>query len=266
MWRYAKSLASTSLAAACLGGCAAYDIHSGGTGAYPPSNEVPIATNFETTRQHKLQAAEHWRRAATDAAAALTKSVRGGSTIHLRRACETTGCAPQACDTAFNRVFFNEFLTALVGLGHRVSLVPVANAPVLEIDVQAVGFAPNRPQYRYAGVPTEIGPGVWALRDVAGLVDAQGNVAPRTEGPVRNWWRAEFAGGRTPRNELVVTVSALSAERTYVARDTKIYYTADADASLYACGGEAAARVWTIPVSGDCTAPRCTQAPERRRP
>lgn len=266
MLRNAHSLASTLLAAACLGGCAAYDIHSGGTGPYPASNEVPIAANFETTRQHKLQAAEHWRRAAADSAAALTKSFRGGTAVYLRRSCETTGCAPQACDTVFNRVFFNEFLTALVGLGHRVSLAPVAGAPVIEVDVQAVGFAPNRPQYRYAGVPTEIGPGVWALRDVAGLIDAQGNVAPRSEGTERNWWRAEFAGGRTPRTELVVTASVVSPERTYVARDTRIYYTADADASLYSCGGEVASRVWTIPVGGDCTAPRCTEAAERRRP
>jgi len=265
VWRYAKPLAPTLIAAASLGGCAVYDIHSGGTGPYPASNEVPIAANFETTRQHKLQAVEHWRRAAVDSAGALARSVRAGPVVHLRRSCETTGCAPQSCDTVFNRVFFNEFLTALVGLGHRVSLVPVPGAASIEIDVQSVGFAPNRPQYRYAGVPTEIGPGVWALRDIASLVDAQGNAAPRTEGTVHNWWRAEFAGGRTPRNELVVTVSALSPERAYVARDTRIYYTADHDTSLYSCGEAASSRVWTIPVVGDCTAPRCAQ-PERRQP
>ena len=117
MRRYSISLALTLAAAAALGGCA-YDIRSGGTGAYPPNNEAPIATNFETSRQLTPQAAEHWRRAANDAAGALVKSFGRGTTLYLRRGCETTGCAPQACDTAFNRVFFNEFLTALVDAGH----------------------------------------------------------------------------------------------------------------------------------------------------
>lgn len=257
----------TILAAAALAGCVSQnDIYSGGTGLHAANSEAPIAANFRASHQLKLQAAEHWRRAAEDAAGALDKSLRKGAPLYLRRSCETTGCAPQACDTPFNRIFFNEFLTALVGRGHAVTLAPAAGAATVELDLQPIAFASNRPQYRYAGVPVEIGPGVWALGDVATLLDAGGNAAPRTDGSW-NWYRTEFAGGATPRGEVVVTASVMSPERAYVARDTRIYYVADADAGLYSCLAPTPSgrSTFVIPVVGDCTAPRCEQAPDRRR-
>ena len=260
-------IAATALAVAgSLAGCSIHNIHSGGDKGYPATNEVPIASNFRTSTQLKLQAAEHWRRVAVDSAGVLVRSLNKGGTIYLRRSCETTGCAPRSCDTAFNRVFHNEFLTALVGLGFRVSPEPVANAAVVDIDVQTVAFARNRPQYRYAGEAVEIGPGTWALRDHATLIDKVGNAALRTEGHDANWYRAEFAAGATPRNELVITVSAMSAEKTYLARNTRVYYTADSDAGLYACGGEGsqAVKTWSIPVTGDCSGPRCMDTDRRR--
>lgn len=258
--------ATLAAAAWILAGCAA-GIHSGSDGRYPERNEVPIAANFPTSLQMKLQAAEHWQRVAADAAGGLAQAFPRGSTVHLRRGCETSGCAPQACDTPFNRVFFNQFLTALVGLGYHVSAAAVPNAPTVEVDIQAVTFAHDRPQYRYAGVPVRFGPGIWALRDDVSLWDRAGNEAQRTLAPDGNWYRAEFAGGPTPRGELVVTVSALSAARTYVARNTKVYYTADADVANYSCAAPAApgARTWAIPVTGDCTAPRCVDAERRRQ-
>lgn len=260
--------ASILIAASSLAGCVGHGIYSGADGKYPDRNEVPIASNFSTTMQLKLQAAEHWQRVAVDSAGALAQAFPRGSLVHLRRSCETSGCAPQACDTAFNRVFFNQFLTALVAAGYQVTTAPAPNAHTVEIDVQAVSFAHDRPQYRYAGVPVRFGPGIWALRDEASLWDRAGNEAMRTEGYDGNWYRAEFAGGPTPRNELVVTVSAMSPARAYLARSTKVYYTADADVANYSCAGAAAAaaRTWTIPVVGDCTAPRCAADSDRRRP
>lgn len=277
MWRYSRNVALTIAVATSLAGCAVRGIHSAGQGSYPERNEVPIAANFQTTTQLKLQAAEHWRRVANDSADELIKSFqRGGAcipkngctTLYLRRSCETTGCLPQSCDTTFNRVFFNEFLTALVGLGYQVSATPAASSAVVEIDIQAVGFSANRPQYRYAGEPVELGPGIWALRDRNSLIDNQGNTAPRTAGYDSNWYRTEFAAGATPRNELVISVSAMSPAKTYLARNTRVYYTSDADAALYSCSGGAPSRgtrTWTIPLTGDCTAPRCTEEPDRRR-
>ena len=257
-------IALTLAIAGSLGGCTVHSIHSGGDQSYPPRNEVPIASNFSTSTQLKLQAAEHWRRVAADTASALVKPVRAGTTLYLRRNCDTTGCAPRACDTTFNRVFHNEFLSALVDLGYKVSNEPLANAAVVDIDVQSVAFARNRPQYRYAGEAVEIGPGTWALRDHVSLIDKVGAAAMRTEGTDAHWYRAEFAAGATPRNELVITVSAMAGDKTYLSRSTRVYYTADSDAALYSCGETSGARTWSIPVSGDCTGPRCLD-PDRRR-
>lgn len=252
-----------------LSGCVGGGLYSGGKESFPPQNEVPIAANFATNTQLKLQAAEHWRRVAEDAAEALAKGLasggkcvpgRGCVALHVKRACETSGCAPTRCDTTFGRVFHNELLTALVSRGYPVSNVPVAGGLVVEVDAQAVSFSGNRPQYRYAGQPVEIAPGVWALRDVTSLIDAGGEAALRTDNLDLNWYRARFAGGRTPQSELVLSVSALTAEGTFAARHTGVYYTADADAAHYTCAGSpgrGSARTWAIPVTGECVPGRC---------
>lgn len=126
--------------AGCMGG-----LHSGGKENYPPQNEVPIASNFTTSLQPKLQAAEHWRRIADDAAQALGKGLaasgkcvpgRACPALHLKRACESSGCAPTRCETTFGRIFHNELLTALVARGYPVSNAPVPGALVVEVDAQ----------------------------------------------------------------------------------------------------------------------------------
>ena len=258
-------------------GCVVRNIHSGVQANHPERNEVPIASNFASSRQLKLQAAEHWRRAALNSADALVKSLQAGGaclpktgcmTLYVRRSCETSGCVARSCDTVFNNAFHAEFVTALVGLGYPVSATPVVGATLIDIDVQAVAFSANRPQYRYAGRPVEIGPGLWALSDSGSLIDAQGNTAARTSGFDANWFRTEFAAGPTPRNELVITVSATSPQNVYLARNTRVYYTSDADSSHYFCrGGDTASRATTmrIPVVGDCTPGRCSDAMEGKR-
>jgi hypothetical protein len=268
--RAVVSFIVTAMLTACATG-----MYSGGTANYAPSNEVPIASNFATSTQKKLQAAEHWRRVANHAAARLSTALRAGNacipktgcvTLYVKRACEASGCIREACDTTFNRVFYNDLVTALVAQGYPVSTVPTVDAVVVDIDIQAVSFTANRPQYRYAGEPVEIGPGTWALRDPANLIDAHRTLAPRTEGYDSNWYRTQFAGGETPRNELVITTSAVSPSKTYLGRDTAVYYTSDSDAQLYFCvsaGVGTGARTpretptWNIPVVGDCTGERC---------
>ena len=263
------SLAAILLALAGLAGCAGNVIQTEGRNPYADFMEAPVATNFQTSLQPKLQASEHWRRAANDAADALSRSLREGGaciaktgcrTLYVKRSCETTGCRPTACDTTFNRVFFNEFVTALVNQGHLVSATPVANALAVDIDVQALSFADNRPQFRYAGRAVELGEGVWALKDVVMVTERNGNPLQPESGGAMHWLRTNFAAGATPRNELVVTVSALTPEKSYLARNTGIYYTADADASLYFCSAPrdpGKTKTWAIPVTGDCSTPHC---------
>ncbi len=273
----ARTIASGFAAALCAAACAQHQgIYSGGNKNVADTSEVPIATNFQTSSQPKLQAAEHWRRAANDSAAGLIKALKDGGAclpkqpckvLYLRRNCEASGCFPQRCDTIFNRVFFNEFLTALVADGYPVSSGPATDALIVDIDVQPVSFSGPRLQYRYAGEPVHVGPGVWALRDVTTLIDRDGISAVSTSDPDSNWYRTEFAVGETPRSELVLTVSAMSPEKTYIARKTSVYYTADADAALYSCGPKLNdTPTWNVPVTGDCSAPRCAEPTQRGRP
>ena len=79
MWRNSGFAALTLALTSTLAGCALdSSIHSGGKASYPERNEVPIAANFRTSNQLKLQAAEHWRRVANNSADALVKSLQGG--------------------------------------------------------------------------------------------------------------------------------------------------------------------------------------------
>lgn len=51
-------------------------INAGGDKLYPDANEVPVASNFKTAFQYKLQAVDHWNNIANDLAASITESIR----------------------------------------------------------------------------------------------------------------------------------------------------------------------------------------------
>lgn len=259
-----------------LSGCAT--IHNTSSDLYPANNETPIAINHKSNLQRKLQAAEHWKQAAQDAANSLINSLKeGGSCItktgcavlHVKRSCESTGCSPKSCETTFSKVFHNEFITALVNSGYQVSTIAGANMITVEVDAQVVKFSENRPQYRYAGTAREVGEGIWAIRDVGYVSDGDGGFIKPHVGNAYNWFRTEFASGQTPSNELIVTASAISPNQAYIARNTSIYYTADSDIDQYSCKEvvpvqivipvvKAETKTWNVPIVGDCSTPRCT--------
>jgi len=269
-------------------GCVSPDlrqIQHDGTQPHADSNEVPIASNFPTSMQRKLQAAEHWKSVANYSASELSNSLQRASTcsiglqcktLVIRRSCETTGCTQVACETTFGKVFHEELVTAMVNLGYRVSTVPVKDGITLEYDVQTVSFGPNRPQYRHAGRAVELADGVWALKDPAAVVNSQESLLKPNSGERLNWYRTEFATGRTPTREIVVTASAKSADQAYIGRSTEVYYISDADVGHYVCERPVAdpcqencstkvfdQKSWTIGVQGDCSEPRC-KAPARK--
>lgn len=189
--------ASAILAAAVLAGCAA-----------PPYTPTPLATNFPSTEQNKLQAAAHWGAIARHLEKRLLEEMKNGPQrpffIHEN---------PQA--TPFQRALTTQIISSLVSDGYAVSRAP-AGALRIDLDVQALTFSAERQQYRPSFTSNLISNGVW-------VASAQDPTAKS---------RSAFAPGETPRTELIITVS-VSDQYRYYARTTNAYYVSDLDRALY---------------------------------
>lgn len=246
---------------AMLAGCAPF-----------PYTEAPLATNFATTQQLKLQAGHHWQVIANDAADTLSQALaKGGSCI------KPHGCPSlhmqSAPASAFGRAFNSQFISRLVNQGQSVAI----NGPgdvTLAIEAQTVRFAGNRSQYMGVGKFTMLGAGIWGLHDLtshsgAGHAGATAAMALAITGDVLAYNMAQFAKGPTPEIELILTVSAMKGGQ-YQARSTNVYYIADSDASLYCWKEETCAPTppppATLGVVGDCGPAPCviTGADARR--
>lgn len=207
-------------------------------GCATPYSEAPLATNFPTSKQPKLQAAAHWSVIAQDVAQQLAAGLKA------KPALPPLYVNQVANKTDFDRAFANQLISALVAEGFVVQKSS-AGALVVDIDTQSVRFSAHRPQYRYAGAATALTAGVWALHQAspAGIA-----TAAIVGADAYMWFSSEFATGATPQMEILVTTS-VSDGRQYLARNTSVYYVADADAILYQ-GPAPAAPVKAIGVIG----------------
>lgn len=186
-----------------------------------PYSEAPLATNFPTIKQQKLQAASHWNAIAGDVAKQLSAGLRDKRPLYVNQS---------SAKTAFDRALSNQLISALVADGFSVQKAP-AGALSVDVDTQSVHFAANRPQYRYAGAPTALATGVWALHSAEATAGAA-LYAGVAAADAYSWFRSEFATGETPQTEIVVTISVSDANQ-YLARSTNVYYVADADSRMY---------------------------------
>jgi len=191
-----------------------------------PYSPTPLATNFETSKQQKLQAASHWNTIARDVADRLSARLQPGSKLFVNQ---------HADATSFERAFSAQLATALVDAGHLVMRSP-EGAMRVGVDTQTVPFAADRPQYRYAGAATALAGGVWVLYDIVEYAsNGPAKRGRRHRGCSRRGttrFRSEFASGETPALEIIVNTSVTDASR-FVARTTNVYYVADTDQHLY---------------------------------
>lgn len=188
-------------------------------GCATPYSETPLATNFPTSKQQKLQAAAHWSVIAEDVAKQIVGGIKEKKPLYINQA---------VAGTTFDRAFRNLLVSALIAEGFSVHKTS-ANALSVDIDTQAVRFSANRPQYKSVGLPTALATGVWALHDAtAGAVMYAGIAAA----DAYSWFHSEFAAGEVPQTEIIVTTSVSDADR-YLARSTSVYYVADADSGIY---------------------------------
>lgn len=205
-----RNISATLVLAAMLTGCAT------------PYSETPLATNFPTGKQQKLQAAAHWNLIANDVAKQLAASLKGKPVLPPVYVNQTGN------KTEFDKVFSSQLISALVAEGFVVHKRPTG-AVYVDIDTQPVQFSANRPQYKHAGTATVLTAGVWALYQAtpAGIA-----TAAVVGADAYMWFRSEFATGATPQTEIVITAS-VSDSNQYLARTTSVYYVADSDATLY---------------------------------
>lgn len=197
-----------------------------GGGCTTPYSETPVAVNFATTKQNKLQAGAHWKAIAEDIAKTVAAKVPDKQPVFIAK--------PE--QSHFNRAFFNEILTALVNQGVPVVKKADDAATTVDIETQLVKFGLDRPKYRTVGGPTALAATAWVIHEVGphwsnGQVLA-GAGALMVASDVATWFGSEYAAGAVPTHEIFVTVTASDRQR-YLARTSNVYYVADSNAELY---------------------------------
>lgn len=190
-------------------------------GCAVPYSPAPLATNYPTSKQGKLQAAAHWRE--------ITAHIEKELTPPLKKSPNLPLFIEAAQPTAFNQTLTSELITSLVKDGYVVGKSP-ANALRVEIDTQVVAFSRHRPQYRFAGEATALSAGAWVISGIEPTSMALGAAIASSD--AYYWFRSEFATGATPQTEIVVTIS-ISDERRYYSRSTSVYYISDSERNLY---------------------------------
>ena len=201
-------------------GAAAALLLAGCASRYTPT---PVAANFPTTKQAKLQAAYHW--------GVISDSIEKRVVAELKKSPPRPVFINEPKDpSSFQRALSTQLTTSLVNDGYVVTRTPAGSLRI-DMDVQAVTFTANRPQYRYHGERAVLGAGVWLLSEIEAPVVA-GLAAAGGAWDSYDWFNAQFAPGATPKTEIIVTVS-VSDQFRYVARNTSAYYVADSDRILY---------------------------------
>lgn len=207
----ALKTAMTLAAGILLAGCAS---------RYTPT---PLPGNFPIAKQAKLQAAGHW--------GAIVEDIEKQVAAELKKSPPRPVFIAEPRDPSpFQRALATQLTTSLVNDGHAVSRSPAGSLKV-DLDVQALTFSADRPQYRAHGQVATLASGIWTVRQSEAPVTLEVSAA---SGPLdtRDAAGAQFAPGQTPRTEIIVTVS-VSDQYRYVARNTSAYYVADTDRVLY---------------------------------
>ncbi|MES2348623.1 MAG: hypothetical protein V4641_13765, partial [Pseudomonadota bacterium] len=171
-------MALGAAAALLLAGCAS---------RYTPT---PLAANFPTTKQAKLQAAYHW--------GVISDSIEKRVVAELKKSPPRPVFINEPRDpSAFQRALSTQLTTSLVNDGYVVTRSPAGSLKI-DMDVQAVTFTANRPQYRYHGERAVLGTGVWLLSEIEAPVVLNLAVAAGAWDSY-DWFNAQFAPGATPK-------------------------------------------------------------------
>lgn len=192
-------------------------------GCAVPYSPAPVATNFPSTQQAKLQAAAHWGVIARHMAGQLAPSLKVNAKRPLYVSSQQS--------SAFAQGVGAHLVTALVNEGYIVVKVPDANTLRIELDTQVVAFSAKRPQYKFAGERSLLVTGAWVLTEIDHTVEWLATAAIFAK-DAHSWFHSQFATGDTPKTEIIVNLS-LADDARYYARTSSVYYTTDSDRALY---------------------------------
>lgn len=196
-------------------------------GCVGPYSEAPVATNFKTERQNKLQSASHWQLIAEDTAAELLKSLPNTQQpLYVKQTAQQSHF-----QTAFNQ----QLISSLIAAGYPV-MKNAHTSGVLTVEVKAnpVRFSEHSKRTPVVGETTMLAGGLWVLRNLyrnssPGSAMMGGAVAY----DVTRLLNSKNAAGPTPKTELVVTAS-VSDDNRYYANVSNVYYTTETDWHNYA--------------------------------
>jgi hypothetical protein len=202
-----------------------------------PYSEVPVAVNFPTTKQEKLQSAHHWQVVAQAIAARLTTALQQEQECRAQpMICSTVAVATSDRPSPFEKGLAAALTTELVQKGWKVRTELPAEI-VVRLDIQAHRFQ-NRPADGKFTSLAALGVGLWVVSDDENI-GIWRNISPGaavltglTAYDIWRWQMSEFAKGPTPEVELIVSAAA-TREGIYLARTTDVFFVADSDVTLY---------------------------------
>lgn len=196
-------------------------------GCASPYSEVPIASNFPTSKQLKLQSAHHWQVIADDLAQKLVHDLPINHPIFIE---------PSNPHTAFSDALTNQLMTSLSNKGITVLKEASDQYYLIDINIQLLKFAADRRQIAELTTASGLATGVWSVdKTRANIWTASQRDGIHDDRSALNdfyWHGSEFASGPTPQHELIITIG-IGNETQYSTRKTASYYITDADLPLY---------------------------------
>ena len=196
------------------------------TACVPMYSETPIAKNFATSHQEKLQAASHWAIITQD----LSRRLQEGLANKVRKTQAVYVSTKEPSE--FNQAVVAELISSLVAKNYSVVKTP-KNAIKIDVSTQVLSFSAKRIQAHRIGIPTFITAGLWALSESNQSVTPSGLASTFFIGSdVETYVDNDHAKGPTPKTEIIINLSAFNGDR-YLATSTSTYYVSDTDKWLY---------------------------------
>lgn len=196
-------------------------------GCVAPYTEAPVATNFKTEYQKKLQSASHWQLIAEDTSAQLIS--------RLPRTQQKLYVAQHSELSPFQKAFNQQLISSLIAAGYLVMKTPNEhNTLTVDVKTDPVRFSKTPKRTPYIGEATTLAGGLWVLRNIyRDTSPGAAMMGAAVSYDIYNFLSSEYAAGATPKTELVVTASISDSTR-YYANTTNVYYTTDSDWHNYA--------------------------------